>query len=305
MERPAAMDPLDQPPPKHPRWMPLALRAAAACHAGAGLALLLKWDQPCAGFGGLALGAGLLAASARPLEQWAVLLAGLVLALGTALHPAFPPPAWGARIWGLGWGALFAVILARVYREALSSRDAERRPLQELLAEYRTQKGASLLERSRQQPVLLVFLRHFGCTFCREALAQLAKDRKGIEATGTAIALVHMSPDAEAEAFFATYGLADVDRVSDPRRWLYWHLGLRRGSLWQLMGPKVWWRGFVAGVLNGHGVGKLAGDAFQMPGVFLLHDGTVIRSAVHRTAADRPDFRALTACPTDRDARCC
>lgn len=299
------MDPLDQPPPRHPRWMTLALRAAGACHLGAGLALCSTLGQPCAGTGALAMGAGLFAASASPLDQGAMLLAGLVLSAGTALHPAFPPPAWGARAWGLGWAALFAILLFRIYREALAAKEAQRLPIRELLSEYRTQRGVSLLDRSHQRPVLLVFLRHFGCTFCREALSQLAKDRRQIEAGGTAIALVHMSGDAEAAAFFSTYGLDDVDRVSDPRRWLYWHLGLRRGTVWQLMGPKVWWRGFVAGVLRGHGVGKLAGDAFQMPGVFLIHHGAVIRSAVHKTAADRPDYRALTSCPTDPEVRSC
>jgi hypothetical protein len=31
---------------------------------------------------------------------------------------------------------------------------------------------------------------------------------------------------------------------------------LKRGSLAQLLGPKVWWRGFKAGVLAGHGLGN-------------------------------------------------
>ncbi len=297
--------PLDQPPSKHPRWMTLGLRAAAACHIGVGLALVLKLDQPCAGVGALALGAGLLAAATAPLDQWAMLVAGVVLSLGTLLHPAFPPPAWGARIWGLVWTVLFSTILSRIYRETLLQRATQRLPIQELLTEYQNQHGVSLLTRSTEQPLLLVFLRHFGCTFCREALTQLAKDRQQIEAAGTIIALVHMSDDEEARVFFEGFGLGDVDRISDPRRWLYWHLGLRRGTIWQLFGPKVWWRGFVAGAIHGHGVGKLAGDAFQMPGVFLIHHGAVIRSVVHRTAADRPDFRALTTCPTERDARPC
>jgi hypothetical protein len=37
-------------------------------------------------------------------------------------------------------------------------------------------------------------------------------------------------------------------------------------------------------------VGRLAGDGFQMPGVFLIFKGEVIRSYRHHTAADRPDY---------------
>jgi len=37
-----------------------------------------------------------------------------------------------------------------------------------------TQSGERLVELSEMSPVLLVFLRHAGCTFCREALADFA-----------------------------------------------------------------------------------------------------------------------------------
>ena len=59
----------------------------------------------------------------------------------------------------------------------------------------------------------------------------------------------------------------------------------------------MWRRGYEAGVKAGHGVGKLAGDGFRMPGVFLLVDGLVVKDFRHQTAADRPDFRALAGCP--------
>jgi hypothetical protein len=70
-----------------------------------------------------------------------------------------------------------------------------------------------------------------------------------------------------------------------------------------LFGPGVLIRGFIAGVLNRHGVGSLAGDGFQMPGVFLISAGRVVREYRHRNAASRPDYAAL-ACPiaSDRSA---
>ena len=44
---------------------------------------------------------------------------------------------------------------------------------------------------------------------------------------------------------------------------------------------------------NGHGVGMLAGDGLQMPGVFVLHHGQVLREFRHESAADRPDYLEL------------
>jgi hypothetical protein len=34
----------------------------------------------------------------------------------------------------------------------------------------------------------------------------------------------------------------------------------------------------------------MVGDGFQMPGIFLLFHGEVLRSYRHQTAADRPDY---------------
>jgi hypothetical protein len=104
-----------------------------------------------------------------------------------------------------------------------------------------------------------------------------------------------MSRDADAETFFARYGMQDVARISDPGQAVYRAFGLARGRLWQLLGPDVWMRGFVAAILNRHGVGMLAGDGFQMPGVFLVFHGEILRSFRHQSAADRPDYAALAA----------
>ena len=40
-----------------------------------------------------------------------------------------------------------------------------------------TRGGINILRLSHQQPVMLVFLRHFGCTFCREAMRDLGRIR--------------------------------------------------------------------------------------------------------------------------------
>jgi hypothetical protein len=81
-----------------------------------------------------------------------------------------------------------------------------------------------------------------------------------------------------------------VAQISDPKATLYKAFGLPRGSLRMLFGPKVLWRGFQAGILKRHGVGALAGDGFQMPGLFLVFHGQILRSFRHQSVADRPDY---------------
>lgn len=163
------------------------------------------------------------------------------------------------------------------------------------LASAHDQIGQTLADLSHTAPTLVVFLRHAGCTFCREALADLAKIRTAIEAEGVQICLVHMGSDDHAAEFFAAYGMDDVPRISDPGQGLYRAFDLGRGKLRQLFGPKVIVRGAEAAA-NGHGIGRLIGDGFQMPGVFLIRDGQIVRAFRHQTAADRPDYAAL-ACP--------
>ena len=93
--------------------------------------------------------------------------------------------------------------------------------------------------------------------------------------------------------FAASYGLGDVALVSDRERVLYRALGLRRGTLAQLLGWRVLVRGFQAAIMERHGVGAIQGDSTQMPGVFLIRDGRVIAAHRHETAADRPDYAAV------------
>ncbi len=165
----------------------------------------------------------------------------------------------------------------------------------------RSSAGETLAELSAEHPVMVVFLRHAGCTFCREALSDLQSQRSRIEANGTRLALVHMISDEAAASFFAKYGLDDVARFSDPDRKLYQAFELQRGNLGQLLGPSVWWRGAKA-FFSGHGVGRLQGDGFQLPGTFIIHHGRIVQSFRNKTAADRPEYAQMAeTCAVGRD----
>ena len=164
---------------------------------------------------------------------------------------------------------------------------------QEVLRQRRSQLGHSLAELSASQPVLIVFLRHAGCTFCREALDDVAVASEEIARAGVKVAFVHMGTESAHGGKFARYGVGEVDRFSDPECEIYRAFNLSRGRMSQLLSPRIWWRGFLAAIVNRHGFGRLVGDGFQMPGVFLLERGKIIGEYRHQTAADRPDYAAL------------
>lgn len=166
----------------------------------------------------------------------------------------------------------------------------------DILSEMITNEGHSLVSLSAKKPVLLVFLRHFGCTFCREALADISRERQNIEKTGSQIVFVHMTDHDIAERYFQRYGLTGAEHVSDPTCRFYEGFGLLKGSFNQLFGLQSWIRGFSAGVLTGHGIGPQLGDGFQMPGVFVLFQGAIKESFIHKLASERPDYVGLIEC---------
>jgi peroxiredoxin len=176
------------------------------------------------------------------------------------------------------------------------------RRLQEIvqaLEGARTHSGETLSALSETSPVLLVFLRHAGCPFCREALGDVSRARRAIEAAGARVILVHMGDSQAIDDLLRRYGLAALDRICDCERRLYAAFGLRRATLGQLFGPKVLWRAFQAGVLSRHGMGRISADSSQLPGLFLIHKSAIVRRFRHRTAADRPDYQAIGAAPAE------
>jgi len=162
----------------------------------------------------------------------------------------------------------------------------------ELLGRTLTSSGESLAALSEKSPVLLVLLRHEGCTFCRNAMSDIARLRRQIEGAGTRIVLGHMGAAEEFAAFAERYGLADIAAVADPQRMLYKGLGLQRGRMLQLIGLRVLWT-WGKSTLAGHLPGRIKGDPLQLPGAFLLHHGQVIKCHAYRDASDRPDYVML------------
>jgi hypothetical protein len=143
-----------------------------------------------------------------------------------------------------------------------------------------------------QSPALVIFLRSFGCTFCREAMADVAAARDDIRATGAEVAFVHGGSAVEADRWFAKYGLGEVTRISDPALVHYRAFGLGRTSVQALVDPKVWTRGAVCAL--SHGFGAQTPEMMrQLPGIFVVQGDRILAEYRHRSPADRPDYLGL------------
>ena len=131
----------------------------------------------------------------------------------------------------------------------------------------------------RDQPVVLIFLRHFGCIFCREQVAQLRTHPEWN------VLFVTMGTQEEATEFRAS--MESPHRfISDPNKRLYEDFGLRRGSFGQMFSPRTFRRGFQA-TRAGHSVGKPVGDPWQLSGAFLIgQDGRILGEHRSSDASD-------------------
>ena len=162
----------------------------------------------------------------------------------------------------------------------------------ELAASYMSQNGETLASLLSNRDVFLVFLRHFGCSFCREAVADLTEKRAAIEGPGVKLALVHLGSEEKAQWFFKPYGLLHVPRFRDPAGRLYEAFGLVRWQWRQYLNSESIFR-LLSAWSRGHFLGIPDGDIERMPGVFLLRNGKIRKAFRHKLVSDRPDYLSL------------
>lgn len=261
-------------------------------------------------------GIGYLAAAADPCRHWPIVLVGLLgkifgpIGFLMAIINNELPPAFGVTILtnDLLWWVPFSLILwhaARHNAGRLSSGahadNAEVLPEADALERFEavSPEGArtTLADLSRAHDVVLVMVRHFGCTFCKEALADLART----EHDRHTLVIGHMADERRGREYLDAYDLDDAHQVSDPDVILYRSLGLRRGSFLELFGHRTIIRGALA-FARGHGVGRLEGDGFQMPGVFRIRDGRVIDAHPMNSAAEPIAACSIFSAPADQPA---
>ena len=175
--------------------------------------------------------------------------------------------------------------------------DPQETEMAAVLQEYRTETGRTLLELLDESPLLLIFLRHFGCSFCRQTLDDVSRIRNTIEAKGIRPVFVHLGTPERAKPYFDYYHLSDVERVSNPDASLYARSFFRlprKNVFSHFLVPAVW-KGWLQGSVRKHGIGMIKEDGDQMPGIFYLRDRAIVRAFRYKTIADEPDYLKLIA----------
>lgn len=80
--------------------------------------------------------------------------------------------------------------------------------------------------------------------------------------------------------------------IADPRRRLYDAFGIQRGSVNKVLGFGAI-RASTQAVLNGHAPRVPVGDPWLMPGLFLIHNDTIVWQHRFKHIGDHPDFEVL------------
>ncbi len=165
------------------------------------------------------------------------------------------------------------------------------------LYEVKTESGTSLRELADRSPTLLVFLRHWGCSFCRETISDLSGIYSTLEERRVCLVFVHMGTPERARPYFDHYNLASVERISDPEQLLYRDpaFDLRSKSIFLHVFDPAAIKSVLGGIVLRHGINlNHREDADQMPGVFLLYRSQILRGYRYKSIADKPDFLKMT-----------
>lgn len=137
---------------------------------------------------------------------------------------------------------------------------------------------------------LLVFLRHSGCIFSREAIADL---KEIFETCLSFPPILFFFPGnlGDCERFFEGVW-KDACVVSDPETEFYQDLELKTANIIQLASPEVL-IGTARAALKGHFYGIPGSNTLQMPGVFLVVRDRIVWEHRYRHIGDHPDWKNL------------
>src|SRR3954454_24584044 len=132
------------------------------------------------------------------------------------------------------------------------------------------QGRVELRDRWRRGPVVVMFMRHFGCAFCREHLIKMGRARKEFDAAGAQIVAIFQY-SAEATRNFGASRKVPFDCLGDPLREAYAEVEVGRGTRDQVLGRKLA-RAYLKTMVRSRVVGTIekSDDGLQLPGTFVI-----------------------------------
>jgi peroxiredoxin len=152
-----------------------------------------------------------------------------------------------------------------------------------------------LRDRWRRGPLVVMFMRHFGCAFCREQLIKVGRANEDFAAAGAEVVAIFQY-SAEATRDYCASRKVPFECLGDPLREAYLEVSVGRAKLGQVYGPRILRkhvRAFRGGSLFGSPQG---GDHLQLPGTFVINqDGRVLFAHYAVSSADNPPVADLLA----------
>jgi len=147
-----------------------------------------------------------------------------------------------------------------------------------------------LRDRWREGPLVVMFMRHFGCAFCREHLIKMGKALKDFEAAGAQVVAIFQY-SAEATRDFCEGRKVPFECLGDPKREAYQQVEVGKGTRDQVLGRniagkylKTMFRSRVVGSINAP-----VEEMLQLPGTFVVGtDGRVLFAHYAVNSADNP-----------------
>jgi peroxiredoxin len=95
-----------------------------------------------------------------------------------------------------------------------------------------------LRERWRRGPLVVMFMRHFGCAFCREHLIRMGRAAAEFDAAGAEVIAVFQY-SAEATRDFCASRKVPFECLGDPLREAYGEVSLGRAKRKQVLSLKI------------------------------------------------------------------
>jgi peroxiredoxin len=154
--------------------------------------------------------------------------------------------------------------------------------------------AVNLADTWRNQPVLLTFLRHFGCIHCRYMLTQLEKYNSIVADAGLASVSIAIGQPKHA-AHFGKKLAPSITCLSTEGTDAHYSFGLKKAGIEQVFNPRMMaatLRGFAAGQMQG----ETTGDIAMLGGLFIIDRGGIIRYASsNEFAGDYPSIPEVVA----------
>jgi hypothetical protein len=167
----------------------------------------------------------------------------------------------------------------------------------------------------RKHKILLVFLRHFNCAFCKATICKVASYYKTLLQLNTIPVFVHQESEECANEYFSNLGafepyqplVRNMLRVSDPEGNLFYRkFNLEKASIFNSKIPLVRVMMILMVLLAKFRFSNLMftreerADSYQMPGLFLIENKKIQNIYNYKTIADNPQLLELIVDPVGK-----